>query len=231
MKIYKSITIDMETGAVIHSDSYEYCGPVLQACGATGAEKAQQTNENNVATMMSQDAQTIFGENQNILQGLQTSISPVVAAGPSQYGFSAPEDAAMRTQATQNITAAGTNASNAVRSAAASEGGGNAYLPSGSQEAVDAGLAENQAFQQSSAQLGVTNAGYAQGNKDYEQAVGQEAEAPAALENPATNAGAEASKAAGTAFEGTQQLQQIQNAWEGPVGGIIGDAVTAGLGA
>src|SRR5258708_7166438 len=106
-------------------------------CGASSQQKQAYGNISSLDSMLRSDFSTIFGENQGILKMLEGSLAPQVQGGPNAYGYSASEDAARRGQATESIAAAGSQAANAVRSAAASRGGGNTYIPSGSQEAID----------------------------------------------------------------------------------------------
>lgn len=64
-------------------------------CGASSAQTAAQQQEANLATSegnfyntMTQDFNQVFGENQNILQSITSAMSPIIAAGPNQQGFS-----------------------------------------------------------------------------------------------------------------------------------------------
>src|SRR5260370_3723237 len=101
-------------------------------CGASSQQKDAYGNITSLENMLRGDFSTIFGENQGILKNLEASLNPSIQGGPNAYGFSTGEDAARRSQATEQIAAAGSQAANAVRSGAASRGGGNMLLPSGS---------------------------------------------------------------------------------------------------
>jgi hypothetical protein len=100
-------------------------------------------------------------------------------------------------------------------------------LPSGSEAAIESGLAENEAQQQSAAQLGITEQGYEVGRQNYFQSVSDLASAPGALENPATQAGTAATGAASSQMQGATDIANADQAWMAPVGGMIGGA--AGL--
>src|SRR5258706_5944922 len=220
MKIYTHIVFDMESGVVLNSDHYEYSGDVELACGATGGQKTAQANEVKVSDLLRTDMQLVFGKNQNLLDTLTKALSPTVQAGSSQYGFSPTEDAARRTQATQQIAAAGQNATNATRNAVAGQGGMN--LPSGSEAAIESELAQNQANAQASAQLGITAQGYEAGRENYFRSVSDLGGAPGQLENPATNAGNAAMGAARTQMQSATHLTKPNNAWMSAVVGLLG---------
>lgn len=197
-------------------------------CGATGAQKASQANEVKVSDLLRTDMQLVFGKNQGLLDTLTKSLSPTVQSGPNQYGFSPTEDAARRTQATEQFAAAGANATNSVRNSVAAQGGMN--LPSGSEAAIESSLAQNEANQQANAQLNVTEQGYEAGRQNYFQSVSDLASAPGQLENPATQAGSAAMGAAGQQMQGATDIANAQNAWMAPVAGMIGAVGGAALG-
>lgn len=198
-------------------------------CGASSQQKQAYNNQVNVTKDITGQMSTIFGDNQNILGSLTTSLSPIVSAGPNQYGFNPTEDAALRTQTTDQNAAANQTATNAVRSELAGEGGGTAYLPSGSEASIEATLAQTEAQKQADAQLGITSAGYAQGNKNYEEAVNELPTATAQIENPEIGAENAANSAAGAQSEAGNQITQANDAWVAPVAGLIGSVASAKL--
>lgn len=172
--------------------------------------------------------QLVFGKNQNLLDTLIKALSPTVQAGPNQYGFAPGQDAAMRTQATEQIAQAGANATNATRNAVAAHGG--MSLPSGSEAGIESSLAQNQANAQAGAQLGITEKGYEAGRENYFQSVSDLAGAPGQLENPATSAGNAASGSAGQVMQGANDITQANNAWIAPISGMIGAVGGGALG-
>ena len=233
---YRQITWNSETLEILLRIPSSYSGPADKLCGASGGQKAafkqaQKTSQSlsNLSELMASDAQLIFGKDQHILDSIMGALEPVVDKGANQYGFSSAEDAALRTQATANLAAAGRNTTNAVRSAVAANGGMN--LPSGSEAAIEGSLAENEAQKQADAQLQITKEGYQTGRQNFFAAEGAAASAPGALENPAiaaSNAAVGAGNAAmGAAQENIQdqtQLNDLNNAWVAPVTGAIGGA-------
>ena len=227
MKVFTTITWDIETLAILESQHCEYSGPIEKCCGATGAQQAAQANLTKVADLLRTSFQTIFGTNQNILSTLVKSLTPTTQAGPNAYGYSPAEDAARRTQATEQIEAGGRNATNATRNAVAGAGGMN--LPSGSEAAVEAGLAQNQAYQEAGAQLGITEQGYEVGRENYFKSVSELAGAPGQLESPSTAAGNAATGAGSQQMQGANDIAAAQQAWEAPVAGIIGSVAKAAI--
>ncbi len=161
---------------------------------------------------------------------LEGSLAPQVRGGPGAYGFSASEDAARRGQATEQIAQAGSQAANAVRSAVASRGGGNTFLPSGSQEAIDAALAQDTAVKQAEAQLGITEQGYETGRENYFKSLALAGALPGELENPATRAGYVALGGAEAQEKGAEAITQANQAWMAPVAGMLGAVGGAAIG-
>jgi hypothetical protein len=200
-------------------------------CGPSKAMKMAAAQEQSTANLMTKDFQDIFGNNQNILASITGALEPVVKAGPSQYGFSAGEDAALRTQALDTNAAASQQTSNAVRSAMAARGGGNVYLPTGSEAVIEGQLAQTAAQKQADAQLGITERGYETGRQNFFGAEGALAGAPGELEAPITSAGNSALSGQQGAYQAADQINQANNAWVAPVAGAIGAIAGGPIGA
>lgn len=199
-------------------------------CGASSQQKQAYGNITSLANTLRTDFQTIFGENQGILSQLESSLAPTVRGGPDAYGYSAAEDAAKRGQATEALAQAGSQASNVVRSAAASRGGGNTFLPSGSQEAIDATLAQDTAVKQAEAQMGITEQGYETGRENYFKSIALAGGLPGELENPSTSAGSVALGGANAEMSAANDITQANNAWVAPVAGLLGSVGKAAIG-
>jgi hypothetical protein len=172
--------------------------------------------------LLTENFQNFAGTNSNILGELTSSLTPIQEAGPGQFGFTPTEAAAMRTDAAEQLNSAGANATNAVRSALASQGGGTTYLPSGSAASILGSLAQNTAVQEAEAQSGITQAGYAQGNRNWLAATQELAQAPGELENPVSGAGGAAVSGANLEQQGANAITQANQAWMQPVGQILG---------
>jgi hypothetical protein len=230
MFITTCATFLIATGELISRDGFEYDGPVDLACGG-GPSQAQQslaaTQQQFYNTMTQNYAQNFAGQ-QNILNTLKGAWAPILAAGPGQYGFTPAEDAAMRSAATQGTAANYAAASRAVNANLAAKGG-DAFLPSGAATQVNSQVAQAAASQQSSENLGITQAGYAQGLSNFNNAskvMGGVADTlnPAGYLSGTNTAGSDAYT---SAYE-NQQMANAASPWNA-VSGILGGALTAGL--
>jgi len=195
-------------------------------CGASEGQKMAAASLGKISGQMSYFLEKVMGENMNILGMIKNALAPIVTGGPSQFGMSPAEEAAKRTAATANITAAGRRAADATRSALASRGGGNIYLPSGSEAAIESGLAQNIAEKQAEAQLGITEEGYKIGRENFFRGTGMLTAAPGELEGPIAQAGGAAVGAGKASSEAQEAITAANQAWMGPVGGIIGGVAT-----
>jgi hypothetical protein len=230
MKTYNKFVWDSRTLKLVGSEirHQDYQGPVERFCGASSQQKSAFADEQKTAGMLRDNLAEFAGTNQGILKDLMAELTPIASAGPGQFGFSPAEETALRTSATENLAAASRNATNSYRSAMASAGGGNLHLPSGSEAAINASLAEDAASKQAAAQLGITEKGYDIGRQNWEMATQGLASAPGQLENPVTSAGNAAVGGGQVEQSGAQAITDANNAWMAPVAGLIG-GVAGGL--
>jgi hypothetical protein len=227
MKISTKIVWNIESGAVIERHTYDYSGPIALLCGASDQEKAAFANEQKISNLLTTNFQEFAGKDSAILDNMIKSLSPIQAAGPSQFGLTPVAEAAERTSAAENISAAGAQASNAVRSAMASRGGGMSYLPSGSEAEIVGTIAQDTAVKEALAQSNITAKGFDIGRQNWEFATEGLTKAPGALESPITQAGGEAVTGAGQEQKGAEAITAANQAWMAPVAGIIGAGVKA----
>lgn len=189
-------------------------------CGPTADEKSLQASESNLATTLQSNFNTQFANQSDVLSQLNNTLKPTIAAGPSQTGWSAPEAAAVNTNILDTTAANYKNAARGVNAQLAGRGaGGVAGVPgsvgsgsglaSGVDQQIRATIASQGAQQLSTEQNQALQANYAQGNANYQKAVGG-ANALAGLYNPAGYA-SEASSANGSAFGQANTIQQQQN--------------------
>jgi hypothetical protein len=150
---------------------------------------------------------------------LNNLFTPIAEAGPNQQGFSGPELAALNTQVGEGVGQNYAKASQALNTQLSAQGGGNEYLPSGASAALKSNLASAAANQQSQEQLGVTEANYAQGRQNWQQATGG-LNALAQEYNPTAIAGA-TNTASQNAFGQASQIQQMKNQEESEIAGGI----------
>jgi hypothetical protein len=204
-------------------------GQIAMCKGASSAQENLANQQAQFYSTMTQDYGQQFANQSSILSALNNSLSPIIAAGPNQYGFSAGQTANLNSQAIQGTGQQYANASRALGQQQAAQGGGNSYLPTGAQSAQQASLASSAANQASNQLLGIQQAGYQQGYNQYQSAIGQLG-GVASQYNPTGYAG-QATGAGSSAFNSATQVQQMNNAaspWN-LVGGILGGAVGAGL--
>jgi hypothetical protein len=235
MKIYTKLEYHWSDTAnkyvLDNSESIEYTGIVGLMCGASSAQTASANQASALSTQMASQASTVFGASSQIFNSLNAAFSPIVAAGPSQQGFSAQEASNLNSEA---ITQTGTeykNEKEALGNAQAAQGGGNVALPSGTTTAADEALAANAGNQTASELSQITQANYAQGNANYNAAVAGE-EALPGVYNAATSAGSAATGSSANAGNQQNQVSQANNSWMSLVGGALGGvtgALTGGL--
>jgi hypothetical protein len=198
--------------------------------GATGAQNSIAGSQQSFMNTLQSDFGTAFAGQQNILNGLSKSLTTTLNAGPSQFGFSAPETSALNTLATSSNSQAYQNAKAATGEAAAASGGG-ANLPTGAQGETNAQLAQESAQNQSNALLGIQEAGYKQGAANYNEAVSG-LNSAASIENPNGLAGS-ANNAGENAFGSATTIQKTNQAaspWS-QVGGLVGSLAGTALNA
>ena len=198
--------------------------------GASSAQNQIGASQQGFMTTLQQDFGTAFSGQQNIINGLTKSLTSTLNAGPSQFGFSPGETAALNTTATSQNAANYNFAKQAAGEGAAAQGGGTSVLPNGSQGQQQAGIAQQAAETQSNNLLGIQEAGYKQGNQNYNEAVGGLTSA-ANLENPNGLAGSAntAGEAAGTTAGQIQKENAAASPWS-QVGGLVGSLGGAALG-
>jgi len=198
--------------------------------GASKAENQIGNAQVDFMQTLQQDFGTAFAGQQNILNGLAKAATNILQAGPSQFGFSAPETTALNTMATTQGAVATRNAMTAAAQAAAATGGGS-NLPTGAAGARQAQIAQQGAENISNNLLGIQEAGYEAGRKNYENAADTLVKT-AGLENPA-GIGSEANTAGNNAFNSAYNIQK-QNQAASPwaqVGGLVGSLAGTALNA
>lgn len=232
MRVFTRITFDMLTGAVLESDSYEYDGPLELACGATGQQKQIAGQQQQLLGQLTNQSKDIFGDSSQVFQDLTNTFAPIVAAGPNQQGFSAPELSALNSAAITNTGQAYRNASQAIKENEASIGGGNMALPGGAEIGAETQVANQGAAQTASALNQITQSNYETGRENYFKAAAGLESAPEVF-NPATSAGSAATNSGTAAANTANQIAQENNSWvsavTGALGGIAGSVATGGM--
>jgi hypothetical protein len=196
--------------------------------GASSGEKAINADQTTMLNNLMSSYQKQFAGQSSILSSLGAGASAIFGAGINQYGFNPAQDAAYRTQSDTSTANAYQSAKQAVGEQAASIGGGNMTLPSGTLAGINANLAEQAGAQRSNQQLGITEAGYQQGTQNYLNSanilsgVAQQYN-PLGYANASTGAGQ-------AAFSGASSINQQNNQGLQTVAGILGGLGTSFLG-
>ena len=193
-------------------------GPRWINCGASAAQKQLSQEQANFYQELSANYATVFPEQQQILAALTSEFQPILAAGPSQTGFSAAEEASLRTEASDTTANAAQQADVALGGKEASMGDGS--IPSGAHLQLESGLLNSAAQENAGLQNQITQENYSVGRQNFLTAASA-LSSTANLENP--NSYASAATTSGQAANTTMNdIAQENSAWMGPVFGLIG---------
>lgn len=196
---------------------------------ASSAQNQISAEQSSFYSNLLQSYSQQFAGQTSILNSLTNSFTPTLEAGPGQFGFTPQETSALRTGASDQISSAFQGAKIAQQNNAANAGGGNAFLPSGASAQLSSAISNSSASELSRTQNQITQAGYAQGNADYNTAA-QMLSGTASLYNPTGYANA-AGQAGTSAFNSATKIQEENNAWKGELAGFLGGAASSVLGA
>jgi len=203
--------------------------PINSGKGPSNSQTQIATSQQDFMNTLQQDFGKAFAGQQNIINALTKSMTSTLTAGPSQFGFSAPETTALNTLATTQGAQQYANARQAAAQAAPASGASNAQLPTNAAAPTEAALAQEAAINQSNALLGIQEAGYRQGTQNYNEAVSgltsaASLEQPSGLASVANTAG---EQAYGSATQNQKQLLAA-NPWPA-IGGLAGSLAGAAL--
>lgn len=221
---------------LVEDHFYPFSGQIAFCKGAGSQLTSIGQSQQDFMNTLQKDFGTAFQGQQNILNSLTSTLSSIAKAGPSQYGFSPEETSALNTLATTGTAQQYENAKQAAGAAAAAAGGGNVVLPSSAAAQEQANIAQEAAKTSSNQLLGIKEAGYQQGNKNFQDAI-KSLTGVASVENPTGLAGqaTEAGKSAASTATTVQKMNNAASPWN-VVGGILGgvagtaaDALTGGL--
>lgn len=205
--------------------------PVDLACGPSSSEENLQRAESGFMSQYANAFTQRYGQQTSLLNSINASLNPTVAKGPEQTGFSPEELASYNTQALNTTGANYSNAQRALNTTEASRG--DSTVESGVQQQANEALASAAAGQTSNEELGITEANYAQGRQNYNNAVGEE-ESLAQIENP-QSFGSLTQTAQGQSFNQAdtiaQQQAQEEQAIAGGITSLAGVALTGGASA
>lgn len=237
IKIYTKLEYHWDDGmgryVLDNSEHYEYNGIIAEMCGATSQQKQVEASQQSFMTQAQQQASEVFGASSQVFNGLMATFAPTVAAGPNQQGFSAAENANLKSQAITNTGQSYKNAKQALGENSAASGGGNTALPSGVAAAEGQNLAIAGANQTASELGQITEANYSTGRQNYQNAVQGELSATNVY-NAAEGALSGANASGEAAATSANNVATADNSWvqgvTGALGAIGGAVATGGMG-
>ena len=179
-------------------------------CGPSSALKAVNTQIQNFASTVKDEAGTVFGDANTVFNKITGALSNIISGGPGQNGWSATENNARTAATVQAGAAEARNLKGAAASGAAAIGGGNTVNPSGSTQATVMG-AEEKAAADTAAGLNANQIANAEaGRAEFNSAVQQEEAAPGVF-NASTAANQEVGSAEKDAFQSQQEMDNQSN--------------------
>lgn len=197
-------------------------------------------NKNDQAADANQAAQTAFyntltanynsdySQFEGATESLQSTLQPIISAGPGQYGYDPTEDAAIRGSALNADAASAQNAQVATQEQITAQNDGASLTPTGAMDELrqqgDVAAAQKTATDQNA----ITQAGYAAGNTNYTNALSGE-ENVLGLMNPSNFAGAATSggNAATGSVNAATNAAEASDSWMTMVGGALGGVTGA----
>ena len=223
---FKKVVVDESTGRTIRESAMlpSFC----MYCGPSGMQESEAGQAESLSNSISSMLNERFAQQSNVLSQIQSQISPIASAGPSQQGWSPSMAAAVNTATINNAAAAARNATQATQGALAGRGG-DSGLESGVDQQIIAGIKSNAADTLANQQTANTIANYKQGNQNWLNAQ-QFQGALAGYLNP-TPYGGEAINANSSAFNQSTTVQNEKNQEESEIAGAItGPVLSAATG-
>lgn len=187
-------------------------------CGASQDQKNLEQEQAQFYQTLNTNYNTMFGQQQAVLNSLTSTFQPILQAGPYQAGYSPAEETALNTQSSENIAQNYKAAQTATAQQLAARGG-DTLLPSSTAAQVLASGTTAAAQARAAALTQNTINNYQLGYQNWSNAanvLGQVAN----LQNP--NAYAGSSTAAGSAAGTTAyQIAQANNSpWTAAIGAV-----------
>lgn len=180
-------------------------------CGPSSALKAVNQSIQDFATTVKSEAGDVFAGASSVFNKIMSSVTGIVAGGPSQYGYSAGEQSAKTAAAVQAGAAEARNLKGAAASQVGAIGGGNVATPAGMQQETTMSAEQKAASDTAAAENQITQGGFETGRENYENAINTMEKAPDVF-----NASTAANKnvtAAQTEAETSQQNIDTQSNW------------------
>lgn len=201
-------------------------------CGTKGAENAAAANQTAFTNNLLTQAKTVFGDDNGVFNAMKNAYSQLLAAGPSQQGFSAAQKSAMNSAAITNSANQARFINARLGNQQASFGGGGIPVgASGSNATASAEVNEALANQTATALNTIEQADWAQGNKNWLAAGEGLRSAPSVFGNM-SGFNAAAQTGLDRNMANAQAKDAASNWWVKPVTGLVTgglSALTGGL--
>lgn len=198
--------------------------------GPTSTQEQLQTEEANFYATQIDAYQNAYKNFSTLQNTLNAQFAPILAKGPNQFGFSDAEVANLNSIATQGTATNYGKAKQALQESIAAEGGGtsNVNLTGGGSAQLQEELASEAASTQSQEEEQIQQAGYQQGQTEWNEAVAGEEDLAAGW-NPNSFAGS-ANSSATVANTEANTIEQEQNSLWSPIIGALGGVAGAAAG-
>lgn len=224
MRVITKAILDMNTMEWTSIESYDYEGPVALCKGDDTAKQNEQMQMQFNSQLMDIFSQQ-FAKQSQVLNFLKGKLQPMIN---NPTGYSPAAMAALRTQATDNLSGQYQQAQRALQQKEFAQGG--RELPSGVNAQLDAGLYAQEAADKANAQNTITlnNENLKQSN--YWNAMNVLSGNVAQQFNPLGYAGAATSGSNAVANLSQAVTASNQSQLMGALGGIVGGAASSALG-
>lgn len=140
-------------------------------CGLTSQQDETYKQQVDFSKQMMAENATVFGQQQSILSNLNAGFQTIIAAGPSQKGYSDDQKNNLDTMATEAVTQNMSQASKALGEGQAAQGGGDTFIPSGVAQQQREQLAATAASTNATVHSNILQDDYTQGTTNYQNAV------------------------------------------------------------
>jgi hypothetical protein len=196
-------------------------------CGPSSQQQSLENSQSSFMTTLMSNYNQNFANQQAVLANLNQTLGPIVAKGPNQTGFSPQELAAENTTAIDTTAGNYKNAATALNNELSSRNDSGNLPESGVDQVLKERLASSAAGQLSQEELGITEANYATGRSNFQNAESGEL-ALAGEYNPVPT-GSLANQSNQQAFGEATQINQEQNQEEADIAGGIESLATGGI--
>jgi hypothetical protein len=200
--------------------------PVSGSCGTRGAENQAAAAQNSFTSQMISEGTQVFGQDNAVFNQLVGNYTPILRAGPSQAGYSAAEDNALKAQIVQSTAVGARNVAAAAKAGVAGVGGGNTVMTSGTGLNLNAGIAENAMATQAGELNKEQIANWSQGHQNWLEA-GRGLQAAPSVLSGASSFNSQAQQGLQQNMANAQAQDAASNWWAKDLTGAVMGGVSA----